>query len=112
MPMADAICAAVLAVTTTHTAGKPFSATGISDRSRRALPRAARDFAAQFAHRTELDGHGPVIGLNTGSGGRWESKKLSVERTVELARALQLGRRLRHDARHGRQVDLLTCTQC
>lgn len=58
------------------------------------LPRAARDFGAEFARRTELDGHGPVIGLNTGSGGRWESKKLSEERTVELARALtaELGR--------------------
>jgi heptosyltransferase-2 len=53
-----------------------------------ALPRAALDFAATFARRTELEGHGPVIGLNTGSGGRWESKKLSVERTVELASAL------------------------
>ncbi len=28
------------------------------------------------------------VGLNTGSGGRWESKKLSVERTVELASAI------------------------
>ena len=58
------------------------------------LPPAARAFGAEFARRTELDGHGPVIGLNTGSGGRWESKKLTVERTVELARALtdELGR--------------------
>lgn len=53
-----------------------------------ALPRAALDFGARFVHRTALAGHGPVIGLNTGSGGRWESKKLSVERTVELATAL------------------------
>jgi heptosyltransferase-2 len=58
------------------------------------LPPAARAFGAEFARRTELDGRGPVIGLNTGSGGRWESKKLSEERTVELARALsaELGR--------------------
>lgn len=27
----------------------------------------------------------PLIGLNTGAGGRWESKKLSAQRTVELA---------------------------
>ncbi|NOT29647.1 MAG: hypothetical protein HOP15_04260, partial [Planctomycetes bacterium] len=43
---------------------------------------------AQCAERHELAGHGPVIGLNTGSGGRWESKKLSEKRTVELAAAL------------------------
>jgi heptosyltransferase-2 len=37
----------------------------------------------------------PLIGLNTGSGGRWESKKLPIERTVELARRLaaELGTR-------------------
>ncbi len=29
-----------------------------------------------------------LIGLNTGSGGRWESKKLPVDRTVRLAREL------------------------
>jgi heptosyltransferase-2 len=28
----------------------------------------------------------PFIGLNTGAGGRWASKQLSVERTVEVAR--------------------------
>mgnify|MGYP002777923510 CR=1 FL=1 len=32
----------------------------------------------------------PLIGLNTGSGGRWESKKLPLDRTVELARRLGL----------------------
>jgi heptosyltransferase-2 len=37
-------------------------------------------------------GDGPVIGLNTGAGGRWPSKALSVERTVALAR--ELDRRL------------------
>ena len=37
-----------------------------------------------------LDGR-RLVGLNTGSGGRWESKKLSVARTVELARALDEG---------------------
>jgi heptosyltransferase-2 len=52
------------------------------------LPAAARRFAADFAARHELAAHGPVIGLNTGAGGRWESKKLSEERTVELAARL------------------------
>jgi len=56
------------------------------------LPAGARDFAAAFARRTELDARGPVIGLNTGSGGRWESKKLSEERTVGLAAALAAAR--------------------
>jgi heptosyltransferase-2 len=32
------------------------------------------------------------IGLNTGSGGRWESKKLPLSRTVELVRALDAAR--------------------
>lgn len=66
-----------------------------------ALPRAALEFGARFAREHGLGGHGPVIGLNTGSGGRWESKKLSIERTVELARALA-------EARAGR-VQFLLC---
>jgi len=52
------------------------------------LPRAAREFAQRFAEQRGLGARGPVVGLNTGSGGRWESKKLSEERTVEFARAL------------------------
>lgn len=52
------------------------------------LPPAARAFGTAFAARTGLTAQGPVIGLNTGSGGRWESKKLSEQRTVELAAAL------------------------
>ena len=59
------------------------------------LPESARAFAARFAERTELTGNGPAIGLNTGAGGRWESKKLSEERTVLLA--TEIARRL--DAR-------------
>lgn len=35
--------------------------------------------------RESLGGKGVLIGLNTGAGGRWSSKGLSVERTVELA---------------------------
>src|SRR5262245_27889392 len=52
------------------------------------LPPEARRFGAEFARRHELAGHGPVIGLNTGAGGRWESKRLPEERTVDLAAAL------------------------
>jgi heptosyltransferase-2 len=53
-----------------------------------ALPADAVARAGRFGAEHELTGHGPVIGLNTGSGGRWESKKLPEERTVELAAAL------------------------
>ena len=35
--------------------------------------------------REGLGGTGVLIGLNTGAGGRWPSKELSVERSVELA---------------------------
>jgi heptosyltransferase-2 len=53
------------------------------------LPAEARAFATRFAARTGLGEPGVrVIGLNTGAGGRWESKRLSEERTVELAAAL------------------------
>jgi heptosyltransferase-2 len=48
--------------------------------------------AASFAERTRLGARGLVIGLNTGAAGRWESKRLPVDRTaeltVELTRAL------------------------
>ena len=56
------------------------------------LPSEAVRFAGEFAQRHELEGHGPVIGLNTGAGGRWESKKLPWERTVELAAAIARAR--------------------
>lgn len=52
------------------------------------LPAAARAFAADFAARTSLAERGPVVGLNTGSGGRWESKKLPEDRSVELSAAI------------------------
>ena len=38
--------------------------------------------------RENLGGRGVLIGLNTGAGGRWSSKGLSVERSVELAALL------------------------
>jgi heptosyltransferase-2 len=52
------------------------------------LTPAALELGRAFAARHALGSAGPVIGLNTGAGGRWRSKKLSVERTVELALAL------------------------
>jgi heptosyltransferase-2 len=42
-------------------------------------------FAEGFARRTRLRERGAVVGLNTGAGGRWTSKALPVERTVESA---------------------------
>ncbi len=53
------------------------------------LPSAAVEFGRAFVERTGLRGAGPAIGLNTGSGGRWESKKLPIERTVALVRELE-----------------------
>ncbi|QDU68958.1 glycosyltransferase family 9 protein [Engelhardtia mirabilis] len=52
------------------------------------LGAAAEAAGRTFAMRHGIDASRLWIGLNTGSGGRWESKKLSVERTVELARTL------------------------
>lgn len=56
------------------------------------LPERSRRFAARFAARLGLHAAGPVIGLNTGAGGRWQSKRLSVECTSELA--VQVSRQL------------------
>lgn len=52
------------------------------------LPEDALERAREFASAHELEAQRPVVGLNTGSGGRWVSKQLSIERTVELARSL------------------------
>lgn len=53
------------------------------------LPAEARAFARSFAARARLArSGGRVIALNTGAGGRWESKRLSEARTVELAASL------------------------
>ena len=82
------------------------------------LPLRAEDmrFAQRFAERTGLFEHRPIIGMNTGAGGRWESKRLSVERTVALMQ--ELHRRLagdvgflllggpEEDARNARIVEL------
>ena len=52
------------------------------------LPESAREGARAFAARNHLGGGVPLVGLNTGAGGRWLSKQLPVERTVALAGAL------------------------
>ena len=61
------------------------------------LPGDARESAREFARRRGLGPGAPVIGLNTGAGGRWTSKQLPVERTVALARLVHeaLGGRVR-----------------
>lgn len=57
------------------------------------LPESARVHASAFSAASRLAEARPLIGLNTGAGGRWTSKQISVERTVELA--AELSRRLR-----------------
>jgi heptosyltransferase-2 len=49
---------------------------------------AAEGRAKAFAERTGLRERGPVLGLNTGAGGRWTSKTLSPARTAAIARHL------------------------
>ena len=63
------------------------------------LPEAARAGARAFAQQNFRE-RLPLVGLNTGAGGRWVSKQLSVERTVELAGALSA-------ALHGKVAFLL-----
>ncbi len=53
-----------------------------------ALPAQAVEQAQAFADAHDLKGKGPVIGLNTGAGGRWRTKELPVARTIEVARSL------------------------
>ena len=52
------------------------------------LPESARESASRFAAAHRLGEARPLIGLNTGAGGRWASKQLSVERTIALAAEL------------------------
>ncbi|MBK7641576.1 MAG: glycosyltransferase family 9 protein [Planctomycetes bacterium] len=49
------------------------------------LPGEVRERARAFAQGLALEPGVPLVGLNTGAGGRWVSKQLPVERTVELA---------------------------
>ena len=55
------------------------------------LPAKARAQARAFAESSGLDEGRPLIGLNTGAGGRWRTKELPVERTVEMARQIAAG---------------------
>lgn len=48
----------------------------------------AQRFAAEFARQHGLHDMPPLIGLNTGAGGRWVSKRLPVERSVALVEEL------------------------
>ncbi len=64
------------------------------------LPDAAQRGAAAFADRHRLHAHGPVIGLNTGAGGRWPSKGLPVACVAEVVAKL-------HAAREGHVTFLL-----
>ncbi len=41
-------------------------------------------FAKKFIKKNKIKKSGLIIGINTGAGGRWEDKKLSVEKTAEL----------------------------
>jgi heptosyltransferase-2 len=54
------------------------------------LPReeASERFGEGFVQRHDLHAHAPVIGLNTGAGGRWMSKAIPIERAAALAVSL------------------------
>ncbi|HJP01599.1 MAG TPA: glycosyltransferase family 9 protein [Planctomycetota bacterium] len=69
-------------------------------RSELVLPRASLERAAAFAGEHGLQEPRPLIGLNTGAGGRWTSKQLTVETTVALAAEIDR-------AREGRVLFLL-----
>lgn len=42
------------------------------------------NFGKKFALKNKIKKNDLVIGINTGAGGRWEDKKLSIEQTAEL----------------------------
>ena len=52
------------------------------------LPVESVAFAEAFAERHGLRERGLVIGLNPGAGGRWESKRLPVDRSIGLLSAI------------------------
>lgn len=52
------------------------------------LSGASLRFGEDFVRRTDLRGKGPVIGLNTGAGGRWTSKALPPERVEAVCRGV------------------------
>lgn len=53
------------------------------------LPESVRNRAKELLARLGADARAPLIGLNTGAGGRWESKKLPTGRVVELVEELE-----------------------
>ena len=53
------------------------------------LPESALARASDFATAHALHARGPVIGLNTGAGGRWPAKGLPVEVVVGVVRGLR-----------------------
>ena len=42
------------------------------------------DFGKKFAQKNDIKNDDLVIGINTGAGGRWQDKKLPIEKTIEL----------------------------
>jgi len=46
------------------------------------------DFGKKFSERNKITKTDIVIGINTGAGGRWEDKKLSIEETAQLIESL------------------------
>ncbi len=48
------------------------------------LDKKSLNFAKKFAQKNNIKKTDLVVGINTGAGGRWQDKKLSVEKTVEL----------------------------
>src|SRR3989344_4483665 len=48
------------------------------------------DFAKKFSDSKNISRKHPVIGINTGAGGRWEGKKLSEEKTAKLIDILKI----------------------
>ncbi|MDZ4771649.1 MAG: glycosyltransferase family 9 protein [Planctomycetota bacterium] len=53
------------------------------------LPAPSTEKASAFAAKHALDTSVPLVGLNTGAGGRWLSKQLPVERTIALAKLVE-----------------------
>jgi len=52
------------------------------------LTRKELEFSKKFAKKYNIKKHYLVIGINTGAGGRWQDKKLSIERTAQLINKL------------------------
>ena len=48
-----------------------------------------RNFSRQFSQVHSLKGR-PIVGLNTGAGGRWKFKKLSENKTIEIGDSVRV----------------------